>query len=191
MWCLVVRRAADYVVARDAGPLRVELGHPKVHILVVKLRRSSVAAVVHPLQAVDVLQELGRQQKIDTVPDVKAHLEKEMARPTKTLRRRGGKGIYRRRSHHTPLRVIPRRLPAACTIPGSKKIHQFISVGVPGLLLWRRRPCHQSPGCIELDPARIIRECKHNDRCGRAKYVKVKVKSASSTVVTRSAAKVH
>ena len=146
---------------------------------------------INRVNAEHLATDLGRQQKIDTVPEVKAYLEKEMARPTKTLRQRHGKGIYRRLFHHTPLRTIPRRLPAACTIPGSKKIHQFISVGVPGLLLWRRRPCHQCPGCRELDPTKITRECKHNDRCGRAKYVKVVVKSASSTVVTRSAAKLH
>ena len=146
---------------------------------------------INRVNAEHLATDLGRQQKIDTVPDVKAYLEKEMARPTKTLRQRGGKGIYRRLFHHVPLRTIPRRLPAACTINGSKKIHQFISVGVPGLLLWRRRPCHQCPGCRDLDPTKIIRECKHNDRCGRAKYVKVLVKSNTDTVVTRAAAQLH
>ena len=128
-----------------------------------------------------------RQLKIDTVAGVHTYLESHMTKPQKTLEAKKGHGMYRRIFHHVPLKTIGRRLPAVKTLKGSKPIHQFVDVGVPGKLLWRRRPCHVCDGCLKCDPTEILR-CPHHGRCGKAKYVTIKTTAPARAVITRSSA---
>ena len=57
---------------------------------------------------------------------------------------------------------INRRLPLAGTVDGTQGFFQFTDVGVEGQLRFRPMPCHQCPGCLNLDPS----ACKNVRECG-------------------------
>ena len=109
-----------------------------------------------------------RSTQIQTVPEVKVHLETNHLLQ-RDIYQKKGVGIYAREIHHVKLGAINRRVPTVEPLSGSKKLHQFLTMGSEdGQLLVRRRPCHICPGCLAGDHLKIINECKFNDVCGQA-----------------------
>ena len=107
----------------------------------------------------------GRGKQIQTVPQVKTHLE-ENFKLLRTIYQKKGRGILMRIVHHVPLKAINRRIPAVKTMDGSKKLHQVLDMGVPGTGMVRRRPCHKCNGCKLGNAEKIMADCEFKAMCG-------------------------
>ena len=127
-----------------------------------------------------------RGERIDTVPKVIRQLEKPppagFKHTVKDIYEKKGKGIYDRVFHHVPLRKISRRIAHAKTLSGCKPLHQFLCIGKSGKLLVRDQPCHYCPGCMALDPERIMNECKYDHFCGKARVVSIEAASGATAL---------
>ena len=85
--------------------------------------------------------------------DVADVLTEEYSQPSVDIIKKKGVGTCRRFVFHVPCRgpgSAERRIQHCKTLQGSKPLHQFIDVGVPGQLDVREYPCHE-PCCIDLD----------------------------------------
>ena len=107
----------------------------------------------------------GRGKQIQTVPEVKTHLE-ENFKLLRTLYQKKGRGILMRIVHHVPLKAINRRIPTVKSMDGSKKLHQVLDMGTPGTGMVRPRPCHKCDGCKLGDAEKIMADCNFKVLCG-------------------------
>ena len=57
------------------------------------------------------------------------------------------------------------RIYSECTLDGSARMHSFVDVGTPGLILWRERSCHQCDNCWA---GKASTGCSDEKRFGRA-----------------------
>ena len=125
-----------------------------------------------------------RQVQLEEVAEVAAHLQRTYTKPKKSLEEKGGRGVYRRHivHHCSATNKINRRLPAAETVHGTKGFFQFTDIGEEGKLRFRPKPCHQCPGCMELD----VGACQNMRECGAPQVLEIPTRSNPELPTTRN-----
>lgn len=108
-----------------------------------------------------------------------------LATPIKALEEKHGRGIFRRFFHWIPSKgvgaVDRSRLPNFKPAKGSSKLHEFIDIGVPGIVSTRRAACHQCEPCW----AGNRRACQYNEYCGEPMEMQISRQAIPTTSLAR------
>ena len=103
--------------------------------------------------------------RIRTAEELKEFCEATLTYPTRNLKQKRGKGIFKRYFHYVPASgalkkvedikdalglvnsgAVNRRIRKGTTVKGSSKFHVFADIGLAGHLICRERGCHH-PNC--------------------------------------------
>lgn len=120
--------------------------------------------------------------------------------PTRTLKQKRGRGIFRRYFHYVPAAgegAVSRRISRGSTVEGSSRLHVFADIGVAGHLKTRERGCHQEKcpcwdgkyaECKQIprDPVLGLAQASHPLLCHNRK-IKEDAAAEASVPLTRNA----
>ena len=120
--------------------------------------------------------------------------------PTRTLKQKRGRGIFRRYFHYVPAAgegAVSRRISRGSTVEGSSRLHVFADIGVAGHLKTRERGCHQEKcpcwdgkyaECKQIprDPVLGLAQASHPLLCHNRK-IKEDAAAEASVSLTRNA----
>lgn len=107
-----------------------------------------------------------------------------LATPKLTLFQKKGKGIYRRFFYWIPSKgvgaVDRSRLPKFLA-EGTSRLHEFVDIGVPGVVLTRRASCHRCHACWCFN----FHECLNQDYVGKPSELQIRREVVPSRAAER------
>lgn len=131
-----------------------------------------------------ILKEKSEQLKCSESFFRWASQESGLSAPRATLAQKKGRGIYRRFFYWIPSKGIGAvdrsRLPKL-TAEGTSCLHEFIDIGVPGVVSTRRGACHRCDACWKMRRS----ECAHEKYVGRPVELRIQRESIPSAAIER------
>lgn len=108
-----------------------------------------------------------------------------LAQPVKQLEEKHGRGIFRRFFYWIPSKgvgaVDRSRLPKYASAKGSARLHEFVDIGVPGVVSTRRAACHQCDACWSGNR----RACQNAAYCGAPMELQISCLPVPTTSLSR------
>lgn len=110
--------------------------------------------------------------------------ESGLAEPRVKLAQKKGRGIYRRFFHWIPAKgagsVDRSRLPKF-SADGTSRLHEFVDIGVPGVVCTRRGACHRCHSCWDFR----FDECPNEEYVGKPLELRIQRETVPSAAAER------